>query len=197
MDVLNLLQQQLGGDVMKQLSEAIGGSEEQTQAGVQAALPTLLGAVSRQANTEGGQSQLMQLLDRDGDGDIMDDLKGFIGAGNDTNGGSALVQQLLGGKQNAVESAISQTSGLQPGAAKNLLTQLAPMLSGVLNKTKRQGGMGMNDIMRMLQQQGEATKKGGNLGFVSQLLDKDGDGDITDDVMDAGKRLLGGFFKKK
>lgn len=191
-----MLQEQLDGGAMKELSAAIGGSEEQTKAGVNAALPTLLGAFSRQASAQGGQQQLMQWLDRDGDGDIMDDLQGFIRSGNDTNGGSALVQQLLGGKQSAVESAISQSSGLDAGAAQRLLTQLAPMLSGALTKSKRQGGFGMDDVMRMLQQQGKATQSGGDMGFVSKLLDQDGDGDITDDVMNMGKRFLGGFFKK-
>lgn len=191
-----MLQEQLNGDAMKQLSEAIGGSEEQTKTGIGAAIPTLLGAFSRQAGDQGGQSKLMQLLDRDGDGDIMDDLQGFFRAGNDTHGGSDLVQQLLGGKQAVVESAISQSSGLDQGAAKNLLTQIAPMLTGMLNKTKRTAGLGMDDMMRMLQEQGTATKQGGNLGFVAKLLDQDGDGNIQDDLMDAGKRLFGGFFKK-
>lgn len=199
MDILGMLKGQLGEAVISQLSGAIGGSKEQTSAGVDAALPTILGALSRGAQTEGGQSALMSFLDKDGDGDIMDDLQGYIGGGNDTNGGSSIIEQFLGGKKDTVNAAISQNSGLNQEASSNLMTQLAPMVMNMLGKGGKGqgGGLDISSVLGLLQNQGEATKKGGNLGFVANLLDQDGDGSIADDAMDMGKKLLGGFFGGK
>ena len=199
MDILGMLKGQLGEAVISQLGNAIGGSKEQTSAGIDAALPTILGALSRGSQTEGGQNALMSFLDKDGDGDIMDDLQGYIGGGNDTNGGSSIIEQFLGGKKDAVNAAISQNSGLNQEASSNLMTQLAPMVMNMLGKGGKGqgGGLDINSVLGLLQNQGEATKKGGNLGFVANLLDQDGDGSITDDALNIGKSLLGGFFGKK
>ena len=199
MDILGMLKGQLGEAVISQLGNAIGGSKEQTSAGIDAALPTILGALSRGSQTEGGQNALMSFLDKDGDGDIMDDLQGYIGGGNDTNGGSSIIEQFLGGKKDTVNAAISQNSGLNQEASSNLMTQLAPMVMNMLGKGGKAqgGGLDINSVLGLLQNQGEATKKGGNLGFVANLLDQDGDGSITDDALNIGKSLLGGFFGKK
>lgn len=193
-----MLKGQLGEAAISQLSNVIGGSKEQTSAGVEAALPTLLGALSRGTQSEGGQNALMSFLDKDGDGDIMDDLQGYIGGGNDTHGGSSIIEQFLGGKKDVVNTAISQNSGLNQEASSSLMTQLAPMVMSMLGKAKKEGGgMDMSSLLGLLQNQGESTKKGGNLGFVANLLDQDGDGSIADDAMDLGKKLLGGFFGGK
>lgn len=202
MDILELVKSQLNNNpaVLEQLSNQIGGTKEQTAAGIESALPTILGALSRGSQSQQGQSALLGFLDKDGDGDIMDDLQGYIGGGNDTNGGSDIINQFLGNKKGNVEQAISQNSGLSQGASSNLLTQLAPMIMNVLKGGGQQqssGGLDISSILGMLQNQGQQTKKGGNLGFVANLLDQDGDGDITDDAMSIGKRLLGGFFNRK
>lgn len=201
MDILDLVKGQLNNPaVLEQLSGQIGGSKEQTAAGIESALPTILGALSRGSQSEQGQSALMSFLDKDGDGDIMDDLQGYIGGGNDTNGGSDIINQFLGNKKGNVEQAISQNSGLSQGASSNLLTQIAPMILNQLKGGGKQqggGGLDIGSILGLLQNQGQQTKKGGNLGFVANLLDQDGDGDITDDAIGIGKKLLGGFFGRK
>lgn len=196
MDILNLLKGQLDENTISQLGNAIGGSKEATSAGIDAALPTLLGALSRGTQSEDGKNALLGFLDKDGDGDIMDDLAGFINSGNDTNGGSSIVQQFLGGKKDQVENAVSANSGLSKQASSNLMTQLAPMVMSFLGKQKNQGGFDVSSLLGLLQNQGQQTQKGGSMGFVADLLDQDNDGDIMDDALDLGKKFLGGFFKR-
>ena len=143
----------------------------------------------------------MSLLDKDGDGDIMDDLQGYIGGGNDTNGGSGIIQQLLGGKKDVVEQAISENSGLSQGSTSNLLTQIAPMVMSVLSKQGKAAGdtpgLDIGSVLGLLGQAGGGKGGGGGLGMITSLLDKDGDGDIKGEAMDIGKKLLGGFFGRK
>ncbi len=205
MDILQAIQQQLGDDAIAELSNSIGGTKEQTTEAVNAALPTILGAMSRSAESPSGQNAIMSFLDKNGDGNIFDDLQGYIGGGNDTHGGSSIIDQFLGGKKQTVEQAISEKSGLNKEASSNLLTQLAPMIMNMLGKAGNNnnnnnsggGGFDIGSIIGLLQNQGQSTKKGGNLGFVANLLDQDGDGDIMDDAMDIGKKFLGGFFGRK
>lgn len=201
MDILELVKGQLSNPaVLEQLSGAIGGGKQETSAGINAALPTILGALTKNSKSPQGQSQIMSLLDRDGDGDIMDDIQGYIGAGNDTHGGSRIIQQLLGGKQGKVEQAISENSGLSQNSASSLLTQIAPMVMNVLSKQGKQAGetpgLDIQSVLGLLGQSGK-QQGGGNMGFITKLLDQDGDGDVTDDAMNIGKKLLGGFFGRK
>ena len=204
MDILELLKGQLDNPaILEQLSGAIGGGKQETSAGINAALPTILGALTKNSKSPQGQSQIMSLLDKDGDGDIMDDIQGYIGGGNDTHGGSSIIQQLLGGNKGKIEQAISENSGLNKDASSSLLTQIAPMVMSVLSKQGKQAGDTPNlDIQSVLGLLGNAGKQqggqgGGGLGMITQLLDQDGDGDVTNDAMKIGKKLLGGFFGRK
>jgi hypothetical protein len=202
MDILDLLKGQLSNPaVLEKLSGAIGGGKQETSAGIGAALPTILGALTNSSKSSQGQSQIMSLLDKDGDGDIMDDLQGYIGGGNDTNGGSGIIQQLLGGKKDVVEQAISENSGLSQGSTSNLLTQIAPMVMSVLSKQGKAAGdtpgLDIGSVLGLLGQAGGGKGGGGGLGMITSLLDKDGDGDIKGEAMDIGKKLLGGFFGRK
>lgn len=197
MDILELVKGQLNNPaILEQLSGQIGGSKEQTSVGIESALPTIIGALSRGSQSAQGQNALLSFLDKDGDEDIMDDLQGYIGGGNDTNGGSDIINQFLGNKKHHVEQAISKNSGLSQGSASNLLTQLAPMVMNVLKGGGQQqsGGFDISSILGLLQNGGQQTQKDGNLGFVANLLDQDGDGDITDDALNIGKKLFGGLF---
>lgn len=35
------------------------------------------------------------------------------------------------------------------------------------------------------------------MDLLTQILDQDGDGSATDDILNMGMKMLGGFFKKK
>jgi hypothetical protein len=73
---------------------------------------------------------------------------------------------------------------------------LAPIILSALSKTGKQGGGGFDigGILNMLQ--GTQQKKAsGNpaMDMIGKFLDKDGDGDFTDDLMGT----LGGLFGGK
>lgn len=200
-NILDLVQSQLSGDVLEQLAQQIGGGKAETQNAISSAIPAMLQAMQKNASSAEGAASLANALEKDHDGSVLNDLMGFITAGNDTNGGSGILSHLFGQKKSNVETVISNNSGLNSDATSNLMTQLAPIVMGFLGKQKQQGGLDVGNIASLVMNQLSGAKtqqKGGNpaLDMVTRLLDKEGDG-VADDLMDIGKGLLGGLFGKK
>lgn len=201
-NILDLVQSQLSGDVLEQLAKQIGGGTAETQAAIQSAVPAMLQAMTKNATSQEGASSLANALDKDHDGSILNDLMGFVTAGNDTNGGAGILNHLFGQKKSTVESAISQNSGLNSNATSNLMTQLAPIVMGFLGQQKKQGGLDVGGIASLVMNQLTGAKQqqkgSGNaaLDMITGLLDKEGDG-VADDLMDIGKGFLGNLFGGK
>jgi hypothetical protein len=207
-DLMNILQQQLGNDdFIKNLSQQIGGAEPaQTKMAASSIVTTLMGAMTRNASTPDGANALANALDRDHDGSILDDAIGMLSGQKQSNNsnmlnGAGILTHLLGGKQNGAVDMISKISGLDSSKTGSLMTMLAPILMGALGKTKKQSGLGAADIFNLLQGTVSTQKKEGTgnqgMDMITMFLDQDGDGDIKDDVMKIGGRLLSGFFRKK
>lgn len=201
-NILDLVQSQLSGDVLEQLAKQIGGGTAETQTAIQSAIPAMLQAMTKNAASQDGAASLASALDKDHDGSILNDLMGFVTAGNDTNGGAGILNHLFGQKKSTVETAISQNSGLNNNATANLMTQLAPIVMGFLGQQKKQGGLDVSSIASLVMNQLSGAKKqqkgSGNaaLDMITGLLDKEGDG-VADDLMDIGKGLLGNLFGGK
>lgn len=137
--LLKALGQQLGGDPIRQLSQQLGAPREQTASAVSAALPMLLASLGQQAQGAGGAQGLLAMLDRNGDGSILDDLAGFFAqGGGGAAAGGGILGQILGGRGGAVSSAVSRASGLGGAQVGQLLAMLAPVVLGYL--TKMRGG---------------------------------------------------------
>lgn len=196
MDILNLIKEQIGDKEISELSNQIGGSKEETSKAMESALPTILSALSRKGNNPQQAGGILSLLDQNGDGNPLDDLMGFFKQGNDTHGGGSIVDTLFGNKKSKVEQHIAQDSGLSQDATSNLMKQLGPVVMNLLNKKKSEQGMDINDLFSMVTNQAK-QQEGGQNSMIANLLDKDGDGDMQDDLMDMGKKMLGNFFKRK
>lgn len=202
----DILDQHLSDDnFIDNLSQQIGGAErEQTRAAANGIVTAMSSAMSKTAATEQGASGLMGMLDADGDGSIIDDVMNMVSGGGGQAGGQAslmqngagIVNSLLGGKQGGIIDMISKMSGLSGDKTGNLMSMLAPIILSALSKTGKQGGGGFDigGILNMLQ--GTQQKKAsGNpaMDMIGKFLDKDGDGDFTDDLMGS----LGGLFGGK
>ena len=204
MDLMDLLQGQLGEGMIDQLSSQLGGADkQQTAAAASGIMSTLLGGLAKNAAKPEGASALANALDRDHDGSILDDVMGLL-SGQAANqnaraaNGAGILNHILGPNQGGAIQMISKMSGLDSSKTGNLMTMLAPMLMGALGKTKRQQGLDVGGLASLLS--GTVTQQkqtNPTMGLISQFLDSDGDGDIKDDVTRMGLKFLGGLFKKK
>ncbi|GMU64072.1 MAG: hypothetical protein AMXMBFR36_03460 [Acidobacteriota bacterium] len=192
--ILDLIGQQLDAGTLQRMGSQIGATPQQTAAAVEAALPTMLGALQRNATSPDGAASLLGALDRDHDGSILDDLAGFLGQGP-SNADVRSLDHIFGGRRGTVENAVARRSGLDGGQVMKLLAMLAPLVLGALSRARQSSprsgggsGGGLGDLLggalgRMQQNQ---PGLGGMLGG---LLDSDGDGSMLDDLLEKG---LGG-----
>jgi hypothetical protein len=202
MNILELLQGQLGQQAVSILSQQVGAPTQQTEAATNGILGALLGGLARNASSPEGADALGGALDQDHDGSVLGDLMGLLsGAGQAANpsalNGAGILNHILGGKQADTANAIGQASGLDAGTIMQMMMRLAPMVMGVLGQTKREQGLDNSGLASILggtvQQQQESNPM---MGMIGRILDRDGDGSYMDEVASMGMSLLGSFFKK-
>lgn len=194
MNLTGLLSEALGGGTVSQISQTIGADESTTNSAIQAALPMLIGGLARNTQSEDGASSLLNALNKDHDGSILDDLGGFLGGGAATSIGSAILGHVLGGRQSQVEQGVSAASGLDMSKVGPLLAMLAPVVMGALGKAnQQQGGMDTSSLAGLLGgAHQEMSSSSPILGMLGGLLDQDKDGSALDDILGMAGRMMGG-----
>ena len=196
MDFTNLIQGAMGQQIVGSAAKQLGINESQAQTAVAAAVPFLLSALNK--NAQGGGAEGISNALNQHDGSILDNLSGFLGQGGNQQDGLGILGHVLGNKQQKVESAISQQSGLNTAQVTQILALVAPIVMGYLGKQKQSAGLDSNGIAGLLGglvggSTTQTNQSGVNLGGFEKLLDQDGDGQLG--IGDA-MSLLGGFFKK-
>jgi hypothetical protein len=189
------LLEMLSGPALEQLSGQLGADKDTTQKALTAALPTLLGALGRNASQPEGAEALLRALTRDHNGSVLQDVGGFISRGGNMQDGNGILGHVLGSQRRSIEQGISQATGLSADSTGNLLAMLAPLVMGSLGQAQRSGGLDAASLADLLM--GERQKAESQLGGMAKWLDFNGDGSILDEVMNIGSKLLGGLFGRK
>jgi hypothetical protein len=109
--------------------------------------------------------------------------------------GNAILGHVLGAKRSNVETGISRTTGLDQGSTAQLLMLLAPVVLGALGKQQHQQGLDADGVAGLLKQERQQTES--SLGGFTRLLDLDGDGEISDDLINLGAKFLGSWLSKR
>jgi hypothetical protein len=184
-------------EAARALSRQLGTDEAATQSALAAALPALLGGLSRSGGSPGGAHSLLAALDRDHDGSILDDLLGALGSGQ-AESGEGILGHLLGARRGAVESQIGRQSGLDPASVGKILAAMAPLVMGALGRARRQGNWDADGLARELGAERARAEEAapGSFGIFEKLLDADDDGEIGDDVARVGTRLIESLFRR-
>lgn len=205
MNITELLNSDIGKQIISGIGGQAGASQQETASVVNTAGPLLMGMLKKNASTEQGATGILGALSKH-DGSIFDNLSGFLGGG-DTTDGNAILGHILGEKRGVVENALSSQTGVSAGKVSGILAMLAPLIMGYLGKQSKASGVpanssGLGGLLGGLM--GSGSSAGG--GMLASLLDQDGDGKL--DMNDAiaavsGKKsgglggLLGGLFGKK
>jgi hypothetical protein len=90
---------------------------------------------------------------------------------------------------------VSRAVKLDPNQVGQILAILAPILLGALGKTQRTQHLDDQGLSALLQQE-RKTVEGTSSGLAS-LLDMDGDGDVSEEIVTLGASLLGGLLQGK
>ena len=191
--LIDMITQHLGGDALKQLSQQLGTDEGTASTAVSAALPAIVGALARNSSSPEGASALDQAIAKDHDGGILDNLTGAI-ANPRLDVGSGILKHVFGAKQGDVAAGVGQVAGLDSAKSGKLLAMLAPVVLAALARKRQSDGLDAGGLAGMLGQEraGLGSAAGVGLGSLLQMIDRNQDGSVVDDV----GGMLGGMFKR-
>ena len=201
-NLINEVTRQLNDNVIMQLSKQLGASNpNQVKAASQGISELLLSAISRSASNQNTGGGLMNALERDHNGGILGNLLGTLTGQQKVNNpktmnGEGIVSHLLGNKQLEAAQVIAQMSGLDIFKSGVLMQLIAPVVMGVVGQKKQSNGLDLGGLANILLgggqgQQQQQQQQGGGLGnIVGKLLDQDGDGNMMDDLLNIGMKML-------
>ncbi|MRJ09878.1 DUF937 domain-containing protein [Ornithobacterium rhinotracheale] len=196
MDIQNLITSALNNQVIGQMSKSLGVDDSKVSSVISMAVPAILGQMNKNAQTPQGAESLNNAL-KDHSGSILDNLGGLLGGGTTNNAeGESILNHIFGGKQEQLAQNLGAQAGLSSGNTMQILSSIAPLIMGFLGKEKQQGNLNASNLTGVLGNLFSSATQGGDKNMVEKLLDQNGDGSITDDLMNMGSNLLKGFFKK-
>jgi hypothetical protein len=207
MNITDLIQSQLSGDVLNQLTKQIGAKDsKQTATAASGIVNVLVGALAQNAATPQGAESLSKALDRDHDGSLLGNVMGMLSgkaqADNKALNGAGILGHILGNRQSGAVEAVSKASGLNTNQVSSLMVALAPMIMSALGKTKKEGGLDTNGLVGMLSSAMSgmsANKKGMDpkMALIMSFLDRNRDAKASDDIFNLGKKFISNILGKK
>ena len=156
MNTDDILQGQLDDQTIDHLSDQIGiEQKEKTKTAAKGAIATLLSGLNKNAQKPGGINALLAAIDRDHDGNILEDIPAFLfgkrrSPNPKTTDGEGILDHVLGSRKEEVKENMSRTSGLNIGQIGRLLVTLAPLVMGALGKMRRQSNLDPGGFQNLL-----------------------------------------------
>ena len=171
MDLTNILGALTGNDAVGAIADNLKLDSNQVSSVISNALPTLLGALQKNASTPGGAESLAKAL---GDhaasaGNILNNLKGA-----DLTDGSKILGHIFGGNLSNVLGGISKQTGVAANSVSSILASIAPSLLAILGKQNgNSGAAGLGGLLGALLGGGQSgNTQSGGLGSILGGLGK-------------------------
>lgn len=189
-DIIGAILSQFDENSLQTISNKTGATPDQAKSALTDAIPILMNALARNNKSSDGAQALNNAIARDHDGSLLDNLSGYL-SNPETANGAGILKHVLGGKKQNVESYISKDAGISSSSAAKILEMAAPIVMGYLGKSSAGGrntdviGSLLNSVLNSGQ-----TGAGKKQGIVEQLLDRDNDGSVLDDIAEMGMSFL-------
>ena len=147
MDIINILGALTGNDAVDAIAKNLKIDSKQVSSVITSALPSLLGAMQKNASTQGGAEALTKALgDHAGNaGNILSNLSGA-----DLTDGNKILSHIFGGNLSSVISGISKKSGVANNSVSSILAAIAPSLLALLGKGQQNSGTNAAGLAGML-----------------------------------------------
>lgn len=175
MDLSNLLGALTGNDAANAIAQNLKLDSKQVSSVITAALPSLLGAMQKNASTTAGAASLEQALGNHAvnAGNILGNLKAA-----DLTDGSKILSHIFGGSLSSVLGGISKKTGVATNSVSSILASIAPSLLALLGKGQQSNGINAAGLAGMLgmilggTQQSSNSGLGGLGGLLGSLFGK-------------------------
>ena len=147
MDLNNILGALMGKDAAGAIAQNLNLNPNQVSSVITSALPSLLGAMQKNASTTSGAEALSKALgDHAGNaGNVLNALKA-----TDLTDGSKILSHIFGGSLSSVISKISKQTGVASKSVSSILASIAPSLLALLGKGQQGNGVNAAGLAGML-----------------------------------------------
>jgi len=134
MNIVDLLKDQLSGQVAKQLGGSVGVNETDLSKVLGAGLPGLLGGLGKLASSKQGAGKIADAIGGM-DSSLFGNLAGMLTGGLGKQGGGMLGNLFGSQMVDGLAASISKLTGINAGIVKTVLGYLAPIVLGSIGST--------------------------------------------------------------
>lgn len=196
-EIVNLLSGALNKDTISQLAGKLDMDEDKTAGAISAAMPLLISALANNTSKASGAESLNSALEKSHDGSILDNVSQYL-TGDNLGTGKKILGHILGSKMSVVEKGLGKAAGLDSSSAGMVVSALAPVLLGAIGKQKKDQGLDASGLASFLTSEKESAFSidPDSIGILGSLLDSDHDGDLSDDLVNIGGKLLTSFLSR-
>ena len=159
----------LSSSVTNDLGKAVGLKPDLVSKGIVVVGPLVTAALANKASTPSGQTELMQLLPKDGGTSILGNLATSV-----TGGGNDALSAILGAGAGAIGTTLDRALGFRASA---LLPVVMPIILGLVSKANTEKNLGAGGIATLLGNEVATFQKTG--GETARLVN---------DALEAGQR---------
>lgn len=192
--LINVAQSQMAGPA----AQKTGVSQDLAAKALPMAMAVLMNGLKGNTKDAKGAEALSAALDKH-DGALLNN-PSALNADDVMADGERILGHILGGKRGQVEEQLAAaTGGVDKSQMASILAMAAPAVLAALGKEKREKGLRASDIAGLVKSE-EATARAAapaELSGLASLLDTDGDGNLNNEALGLGKRLLGGLFGRR
>ncbi len=202
MNLLDMVKDQVSGSLISNASKFLGESESGVGKALDGIFPALMGKMIDKTDDGGGLDKLFDMA-KGSDDSILDDIGGLFGGGAGNvaklmNGGSGVLNLLLGNNTGGLIDKVAGFSGLKGSATSSLIKMAAPFLMSMVGRHIKNKALDAVGLGKWLGGQRGSVKSAMPGGLLSSLgagfLGKGFDAitGLADNVGDAGKKVVGG-----
>lgn len=183
MDIMDMLSKlSLGKDGIDGVARETGLENTQVADALKHVIPSILERLNMNAEDESKRAGLEAAVM-----EHADDAPFSTGSVEEKQAdGEKILTHLFGSSKEDVEKEVSQKSNLSDSAVKKIMAMAAPLVMSYVGKMFK--GSDNKSLNEVTQKAKSGFSAGNLLGMAKGFLDKDGDGEIMDDVMNMFKR---------
>lgn len=146
-NLLETLKEHLSGDVVSNIATLIGETPKLTESALNAALPSLIAALSEKSTDSVSIGGLFNLLTGGGhDGGVLSNLGALSRGGDEStkliSDGGNLLLSIFGNKVSGLTDLVASSSGISNDAASRLLNFITPIILGLLGRNIKINNLG-------------------------------------------------------
>ncbi|WP_316751133.1 OmpA family protein [Pedobacter gandavensis] len=147
MNLIEMLKNEVSGNVISSLSQKAGVTEDQVKTGFSAGIPAVLAGILK--NGAGGGFLDSILPGASGSAAAPEDL---LNGSDDSllNKGKSMLGSLFGNDSGSVTNAVASATGLPEGKSAGLLAMIVPLVTGMISKLMASKGWSVSDLLGKL-----------------------------------------------